>query len=200
MTASATKKSKPPLRFEQQKETRRKLIQAAFTIFSTQGYQDAKILDITREAGASRATFYIHFNNKAEVIAAAWEQLLVKKMLPHYQRLNSIDPKSEVAVRNWLDQMLKNWEEDRNFALASNQALADDPELAEIWISGVNAFFHAASGFTQKMRCSPERANLRFLLLCSQLDRIVFHWLSRETAFDRDDLLKELTISWVNEF
>nr|WP_319249117.1 TetR/AcrR family transcriptional regulator [uncultured Celeribacter sp.] len=200
MAVSTPKKAKSSLRFEQQQETRRKLVQAAFNVFSENGYRDATIQDITREAGASRATFYIHFNNKAEVIAAAWQDLLIEKMIPHYRSLNAVDPCSEEALSLWFDRMLAHWEEDRNFAIASNQALSDDPALAEVWVSGVKEFFLASPDFTGKMRCGPERAKLRFLLLCSQLDRIVFHWLSRDTAFDRSELVKELTVSWMNEF
>lgn len=200
MTASALPKKKPSLRLEQQQETRRKLVQAALTVFSNRGYQDATVQDISRAAGASRATFYLHFNSKAEVIAAAWKDLLVGKMAPLYEKLNDIDPNDADQLGQWLNTMLRNWEEDRNFAIASNQALSDDPELAEVWMDGVHTFYDAASVFTARMRCGPERAPLRFVLLCSQLDRIVFHWLSRETAFAREDLVRELTESWQNEF
>ncbi|APZ50786.1 TetR/AcrR family transcriptional regulator [Salipiger abyssi] len=198
MTASTGKK--PTLRAQQQQETRRKLVDAAFEVFSKEGYRDATIQAITREAGASRATFYLHFSSKAEVIAAAWQELMATKVLPRFRALDALDPESDREMAAWIDDMLSNWESERNFAIASNQALSDDPELAAVWLDGIKSFYEAAPRFVSRMRCGPEQSELRFLLLCSQLDRIVFHWLTGAAAFERAALVEALTVTWRNEF
>jgi AcrR family transcriptional regulator len=62
----------PPLevRLGQQ---RRRLLQAAATVFARTGYADAGTEAISREAGMSKATFYEHFANKEECILALFE-------------------------------------------------------------------------------------------------------------------------------
>jgi AcrR family transcriptional regulator len=56
------------LRDEQKRMTRRLLIEGAVTAFERKGYAATTIEDIVAEANASRATFYLHFKSKADVV------------------------------------------------------------------------------------------------------------------------------------
>ena len=56
------------LRDEQKRLTRRLLIEGAVTSFERKGYAATTIEDIVAEANASRATFYLHFKSKADVV------------------------------------------------------------------------------------------------------------------------------------
>ena len=56
------------LRDEQKRLTRRLLIEGAVTAFERKGYAATTIEDIVAEANASRATFYLHFKSKADVV------------------------------------------------------------------------------------------------------------------------------------
>src|ERR1700759_2631490 len=56
------------LRDEQKRLTRRRLIEGALVAFERKGYAAATIDDIVAEANASRATFYLHFKRKADVV------------------------------------------------------------------------------------------------------------------------------------
>jgi AcrR family transcriptional regulator len=49
--------------------TRRAILKAAETVIGSQGYNDASIIDITREAGVAQGTFYIYFKSKDEVFS-----------------------------------------------------------------------------------------------------------------------------------
>ena len=183
---------KPSLRLEQQQSTRRKLVEAAYDVFSENGYEDATVLSIARRAGASRATFYLHFNTKAEVLAAAWEDLQQPKMLALFAELNAIDSRAQTAITDWLNRMLTLWEEDFNFTIASNQAIAHDTNLAHAWLSGVKAYFAVIPDFAARMTCGPDRAELRFIFLCAQLDRVAFHWMMSREMFKREVIIAEL--------
>ncbi|KAB2861105.1 MAG: TetR/AcrR family transcriptional regulator [Anaerolineae bacterium] len=58
-------------RHEQRKlETRQRLLDAAEEVFSRMGYEAASVLDITEAANVSKRTFYLHFNDKEELIEA----------------------------------------------------------------------------------------------------------------------------------
>src|ERR671937_2143574 len=52
---------------------RRRLFQAAATVFARSGYAEATAEAISREAGMSKATFYEHFANKEECILALFD-------------------------------------------------------------------------------------------------------------------------------
>ena len=45
-------------------------MESARQVFVTRGFPDATVDDIAREAGASRATFYLHFRSKVDIAAA----------------------------------------------------------------------------------------------------------------------------------
>ncbi len=49
---------------------RRALVQAATAVFARLGYAGASVEDIVREAGVSRRTYYEHFDDLADVLAA----------------------------------------------------------------------------------------------------------------------------------
>jgi AcrR family transcriptional regulator len=62
----------PPLAVRQDRQ-RRRLDDAAATVFARVGYADATAEAIAREAGMSKATFYEHFDNKESCILALFE-------------------------------------------------------------------------------------------------------------------------------
>ena len=70
--AEPTGNRPPTLRDQQRIFTRARLIESAIQCFGEQGYHATKIEDIVAAAGASRATFYLHFNSKLEVLTRRW--------------------------------------------------------------------------------------------------------------------------------
>jgi AcrR family transcriptional regulator len=59
---------------------RRRLFEAAATIFAKRGFADATAEAISREAGMSKATFYEHFANKEEAILALFDEAATEVM------------------------------------------------------------------------------------------------------------------------
>src|SRR6478735_6633937 len=53
---------------------RRRLFEAAATVFARVGYAEGSAEAIAREAGMSKATFYEHFANKEECILALFDE------------------------------------------------------------------------------------------------------------------------------
>lgn len=52
------------------------ILDGALAVFAERGYDAARIEDIARAAGVSRATFYNHFSEREEVLASLFERLL----------------------------------------------------------------------------------------------------------------------------
>jgi AcrR family transcriptional regulator len=59
---------------------RRRLFQAAASLFAREGYAAATAEAISREAGMSKATFYEHFANKEECVLALFEVAVTEVM------------------------------------------------------------------------------------------------------------------------
>src|SRR5215216_4053446 len=50
------------------------LLAAARQVFTTRGYQDATIADVTQLADVATGTFYLHFQDKEELFVAVVEE------------------------------------------------------------------------------------------------------------------------------
>lgn len=58
------------------KESRKaEIVNAAIEVFTQKGYHSAKVSDITRKAGISIGTFYVHFQNKRDLFIEVVEEV-----------------------------------------------------------------------------------------------------------------------------
>ena len=63
---------------QQIKDRRRaKIIRAAIRVFATKGYNEVSVDDITKDARCSHGLFYHYFDNKAEILAAIVDEIIV---------------------------------------------------------------------------------------------------------------------------
>ncbi|MEV0890708.1 TetR/AcrR family transcriptional regulator [Promicromonospora sp. NPDC050262] len=53
-------------------ERRRDLLDAALTVFVRRGVAESTVEELTRTAGMSKGSFYLHFSTKEDLAAAAW--------------------------------------------------------------------------------------------------------------------------------
>ena len=67
-TTDGPKNRRGTLRDEQKRATRAKLVDAARTLFEERGYAAVTVDDIASVVGCSRATFYVHFASKVEML------------------------------------------------------------------------------------------------------------------------------------
>lgn len=56
-------------------ETRRRLLKAALKLFTKYGFDKVTVEDITRYAGVSKGTFYIHFSTKEQVLVEQFDSI-----------------------------------------------------------------------------------------------------------------------------
>lgn len=52
------------------------ILQSALALFAQRGYGAVRVEDVARAAGVSRTTFYNHFSEREEILAALFERLL----------------------------------------------------------------------------------------------------------------------------
>ncbi|MBV9467067.1 MAG: TetR/AcrR family transcriptional regulator [Solirubrobacterales bacterium] len=81
--------------------TRQALVQAARRVFERDGFLDARITDITAEAGVAAGSFYTYFRSKEEAFAAVIEQLSEEMLHPRIRELaDKDDPASVIGKAN----------------------------------------------------------------------------------------------------
>jgi len=103
-TAPPTARAGRPRRFEAEDELRI-LLDAALVVMERNGYVDAAVADILREAGLSTRSFYRHFESKDQLLCA----LFRREAEAAAARLNAkVDAASDprAALDAWIDEIL----------------------------------------------------------------------------------------------
>jgi AcrR family transcriptional regulator len=95
----------------QREDTRRRIFQAAVTIFSRDGYAAARIDDIAEAAGVSHGAFYFHFATKEEVLS----QCLRASEARVAEVVNALDPEMRLSsvFEATAAAVAREWEDDR---------------------------------------------------------------------------------------
>lgn len=91
--------------------TRAALVDAARRVFERAGFLDARISDISREAGVSAGSFYTYFDSKEEIFAAVVEMVEEDMLHPHVrERVGGDDIRAliDTANREYLQAYKRN--------------------------------------------------------------------------------------------
>jgi AcrR family transcriptional regulator len=194
--SEAAENRPPSLREGQKLLTRRLLLEAAQKVFVQRGYGATTVDDIVKAAGASRATFYLHFANKAEVMAAIFQSLM--PATAEYWRNLDRSLGSRQDLRGWLEQAIGWWEEHREILPALHEASAADSKLAAQQYQGVRKLTGELTGYFSRAGGAKKReARLRIELLISQLDDFCMKWIVQKAReADREMVLEVLTEIW----
>lgn len=193
---AATTREPRNLREAQQRATRKKLLQATFKAFSERGFHDATINDIVKIAGTSRATFYLHFSSKTEALAAAWTEAEQPRMIRHWQRLDNLAPWTDESVHKWINDILAVWERSRKFSIASNEAVSIDREMGKRWFAGIAAFLQFVPNVVQRLARDTANPEHRFMMLCTQMDRSAYMYLTGNFPGTRKEFVATLAEFW----
>jgi AcrR family transcriptional regulator len=192
----STSEDQPTLRQEQQALTRQRLLKASKQVFSQRGYAGTTIELITKAAGTGRATFYLHFKSKSDALLASWREEQQQTMVELFRTLGDRGEPSRDDVERWLEGLVSFWEGNRNLAIASNQALALEPELASEWVQGMLLAIESLPKALGVPRSDENQARTRLLLRVIQLERTLFFWVTGELPVTREALLVALTDIW----
>ncbi|WP_150292867.1 TetR/AcrR family transcriptional regulator [Sphingobium estronivorans] len=93
--------------------TRASILLAARQVFADASYSEAKIDNIIRAAGVSRATFYAHFESKFELACAIYDEI-APQTTALFARLPSLARKDRAGIRQWLNDFVGIHLEHRN--------------------------------------------------------------------------------------
>ncbi len=182
--------------------TRERLIVAARHVFEQDGYLDARLSDISKEAGVAAGSFYVYFTSKQEIFAAVLERVQDEMLHPHLgQGWQSGDVALEIAAGNraYLDWYRRN----ALFMRALEQAATTDSGLREVRRQRGEAFARRNARRIRELQTNGwADPTLDPLLAAKAVDGMVgrmayaTYVLGDECPFE--DLVKILTQLWVN--
>lgn len=186
------------LRAAQKRMTRQLLLDAGVEVMTERGYGPTTIDQIAVAAGATRATFYLHFASKAELVRSIVErtdELLTsadRPPLPEMVAAN--DPET---IRAFLRRKFDQWPEIKPYMMISLQAAAADPEIQsalDTWHD--RAIGAMESGLDAADRFDPASRRIRCALAFGQLIFMSQRWFRLGWTFERDELLEQMTAAW----
>jgi AcrR family transcriptional regulator len=122
------------------KRTRAALVKAAREVFERDGFLDARITDITSEAGVATGTFYTYFAGKEEAFAAVLEDL-EEEMLHPRLAAPAADREDPVAVIEAANRAyLESYRRNAKLMGLMEQVTQVDPEFMELRMQRTRAF------------------------------------------------------------
>jgi AcrR family transcriptional regulator len=185
------------LRQVQRELTRERLVESALTLFASAGYVSTTVDEITTAAGATRATFYLHFRSKADVLVDAMIRLDAAYEPVFNALVRWARSPSRQAIRGWLDDTVEVWAGTRRVAVAIAEAALLEPRVQEArqatFDRGVELL---ATGLREGGSWGAEQARVRAVLLYAQLDGLFVRWAAQGWESDREDSLGVLTDMW----
>jgi AcrR family transcriptional regulator len=189
------------VREEQRQLTRRRIVTAARQVFEERGYGGASIGDIANASKINRATFYLHFKNKAEVFNEVYDTVRRQQSAQYWSLLDhALLVGTAASVREWLEQTLAWWEEQAALLPAIHEAMASDPDVAALWKGQLDQLAGELHGYLEHLpEDRRENQQLRVQLLMVQLDQLCFRAIVQKVfVIDRAALLDLVTGIWVD--
>ena len=150
------------------------------------------------EANASRATFYLHFKSKADVVLVMTETL-GRRWRELYLELTSGGRLSREALYEWLDGIVENYQTNRASLEAIDHAVAIEPAVAEVDLANRQETIAVMAESIERWYGGDEEdARVRAALLLVQMDRFFDLWIIRGVPFDRERAVGTLTDLWLS--
>jgi AcrR family transcriptional regulator len=186
------------LREVQKQRTRELLLERGLASFATKGYRATTIDDIAAAAGTTRATFYLHFASKAQLMRQLIEDVdAVLTTADDPPLAQVVAAGTRDLLHQWLSRKFDQWPVIRPYMLVVHDAEFSEPEVAAVldkWFDGTVAAME--NGLDAAGRFDAESRRSRCLLAFGQFEFVSRQWFRRGWQVEREVLLETLTDSW----
>jgi AcrR family transcriptional regulator len=190
-----------PLRQQQAAFTRDRLLGAGRQIFSASGYLSATVDEIARAAGASRATFYLHFKGGKRELAAALLDDCLPRARSRFRELDALLDEDSPLLRKqlygWLADRLDALADSSNGSQALLQAAMLEPDLEAHLLRICEILVDSLDGYLANVPV-PARtgARTRALLLEITTQRALALASTSRLPADNNSVLETLADMW----
>lgn len=184
--------------------TRAALVAAARLVFERDGYLDARLTDITAEAGCSTGSFYTYFSNKDEILQAVIEAAQHDMLHPGMPRLSEENSSPEAIIRASNRAYLEAYERNARLMLILEQVAAMDPKFREVRRRRGQAFAERSAVSIEQLQMQglvdPDLdPMLSALALSGMVGRLAYqHFALGSSNATMDELVDTTTRLWVN--
>ena len=186
------------LREAQKEMTRRRLVDAAAMSFRERGYAATTIEDVANGAGATRATFYLHFRTKADLIAEVMGVVRADAFELNGRLEAVVRAGDRSSIREWLDAAFDFWEIVRPYAIAEEEAASLDADTRRNrsgqFATGTEAIVR---GLVARDGGDEDEGRVRAVLAYAQLDSVFHRWMRMGWDIDRTTALEVMTDMWM---
>ncbi len=117
----------PSRRSRKKEQTRRGIFAAAMKLFAERDYDAVTIEDICDQADVAKATFFLHFPNKAALLTEFNERLTANLQ----ERLNDVSGSAEDKLRFMVSALVDDWEKNAVIMRKMVREFLDQPSLPE---------------------------------------------------------------------
>lgn len=198
--ASGSEEKRPSIREEQRLLTRERLLDAAYELFEKVGFRNATIDQVTVQAGINRATFYLHFKDKAE-LAAGLGRRAAAPVAKLFHGLDDMDNPTVEDIQAWVEQHSKAAKEMKLLAQMTAEANSSDPKFATEYVAYLNSLATVVMAKTLSRIPEGRREIVRakIVLLQMMMERYTFHAVCQEIQFPAKDIFKAIAEMWKTE-
>ena len=174
---------RPTLRDQQKHRTRRALLDNAKQQFVERGYAAVTVDDIASLTGCSRATFYLHFAGKADVLQRIGAETMQQRAVTVYANLDDVLASgSQEAFTAWVRDALEWFDTNQAILPAWDEAVATEPGFRTVARRAIDELPDAMPRYLRRWGSEREdEARLRIELLVSQLERFFARWAVQRT-------------------
>jgi AcrR family transcriptional regulator len=146
---SSTEVSPPRPRWERRKEARpAELLAAALDLFVEKGYAGTRLEDVATQAGVSKGTLYLYFQNKEELFKAVVRENIVTPLSEAAEQVQQFSGPSAVLLRNLIATWWRDFGSTQAGAL-TKLLMAESgnfPEIAAFFLAEVIEPWHRLLG------------------------------------------------------
>ena len=182
------------LRQEHRDATRRRIITAARRVFIKKGYNKATIEDIVVTAHVSRATLYLHFDSKLDLMHSAAEKMAAESNDAARRLAVVLVDGDRSDLRAWVEWALTFYVRNRPMALAAQEAELSEEKPGE----GLRTYLECMEPWVDTWPI-PRRAEARMRFELCRLQMHHYMWGTSPALFDDGQLPVDLfTEMWWN--
>jgi AcrR family transcriptional regulator len=201
MSESGSAREAP--RSKRGRATRAALLQAGRRVLERDGFVDAKIADISAEAGVAVGSFYTHFRDKDDLFAALVEETTAVMLHPGVAEVaRDADPATMIADAN--RAYLESYRENAKLMALLEQVAAIDERFRKLREERSHAFHARNAAAIRRLQRSKmaDRAvdpDIAAIALSAMVSRAAYGAFVLEVLDpDVDRLADTLTRMWVN--
>lgn len=191
---------RPPTKIREQYKlmTQERLVKAAISVFIERGYTETTIDEIVAAAGVSRATYYLHFKSKIEVMRA----IIAKTDAENRDLLVELRGKQQLTRQEiglWLRRFIAHVLAEGDRFVVGLQAFASESELDRDLQAGIEMAATVVAGFIQEREpMSEQEARIRAELLVHALQHACRRAAVQPEYYTLDLVANAMTETWAS--